>query len=158
GWESLYKVGRLEWLEYLLWVRSVLQLPVENDTELVRLQPAGPLLRAQFFKDGPAETVYARKVVLALGRHGSGAPRWPTIPGFDREAARASGRVLHSADDIDFASLRGKKVGVLGAGASAFDNAGTALEAGVAEVILFARRPSLPRVNKPKWASFPGCH
>jgi len=158
GWESLYKIGRLEWLEYLLWVRSVLRLPVENDTELIRLEPAGPLLRAQLRKDGQTEMIYTRKVVLALGRDGSGAPRWPTIPGFDPEAARASGRVFHSADDIDFASLRGKKVGVLGAGASAFDNAGTALEAGVAEVILFARRPFLPRVNKPKWASFPGCH
>src|SRR5262249_56117247 len=67
-------------------------------------------------------------------------------------------RVVPSADRIAFASLRGKKVGVLGAGASAFDNAGTALEAGAAEVMLFARRPFLPRVNKPKWASFPGCH
>ena len=158
GWETLYKIGRLEWLEYLLWVRRVLQLPVENDTELIRLEPEGPLLRAQLRKNGESETVYARKVVLALGRDGSGAPRWPAIPSFDSEVARSSGKVFHSADDIDFASLRGKKVGVLGAGASAFDNAGTALEAGASEVMLFARRPLLPRVNKPKWASFPGFH
>jgi cation diffusion facilitator CzcD-associated flavoprotein CzcO len=158
SWESLYKIGRLEWLEYLLWVRCVLHLPVENDTELLRIEPEGHLLRAQLAKGGHTETVFARKAVLALGRDGSGAPRWPTIAGFDPEAARASGRVFHSADDIDFASLRGKKVGVLGAGASAFDNAGTALEAGAAGVMLFARRPCLPHVNKPKWASFPGCH
>ena len=34
----------------------------------------------------------------------------------------------HTADPIDFAALRGKCVAVLGAGASAFDNAATALE------------------------------
>ena len=45
---------------------------------------------------------------------------------------------------------------VLGAGASAFDNAGTALEAGAAEVVVFVRRPHLPQVNKSKWTSFPG--
>jgi cation diffusion facilitator CzcD-associated flavoprotein CzcO len=38
--------------------------------------------------------------------------------------------VFHSADDIDFVTLKGKRVGMLGMGASAFDNAGEALEAG----------------------------
>jgi cation diffusion facilitator CzcD-associated flavoprotein CzcO len=42
----------------------------------------------------------------------------------------------------------------LGAGASAFDNAATALEAG-AEVHLFCRRPELQRVQPYKWLSFP---
>jgi cation diffusion facilitator CzcD-associated flavoprotein CzcO len=100
--------------------------------------------------------VHARKVVLALGRDGSGAPRWPAFPSFDPCAPLSEGRVFHSADDIDFQALRGKRLGVLGAGASAFDNAGTALEAGAADVMLFARRRHLPQVNKSKWASFPG--
>jgi cation diffusion facilitator CzcD-associated flavoprotein CzcO len=63
--------------------------------------------------------------------------------------------VFHSADAIDFEALRGRHVGVLGAGASAFDNAACALEAG-ARVTLFARRDFLPQVNKSKWTSFPG--
>jgi cation diffusion facilitator CzcD-associated flavoprotein CzcO len=63
---------------------------------------------------------------------------------------------FHSADDIDFRTLRGKRIGILGAGASAFDNAAEALEAGAAEVVLFARRPILPQVNKSKWTAFPG--
>ena len=67
----------------------------------------------------------------------------------------ARGRVFHSADAIDFEALRGKRVGVLGAGASAFDNAACALEAG-ATVDLFARRAFLPQVNKSKWTSFAG--
>ena len=64
--------------------------------------------------------------------------------------------MFHSSDDIDFAALKGKRVAVLGAGSSAFDNAGTALEAGAAQVTMFARRPALPQVNKSKWTSFPG--
>jgi len=39
----------------------------------------------------------------------------------------------HAAQPIDFDHLRGKQVAVIGAGASAFDNAATALEAGAAE-------------------------
>ncbi len=156
GWSSLYKIARLDWVRYLSWVRGVLELPVENGTEVVRLGFSGDLVRAEL--DGPAgsTTVHARKVVLALGRDGSGAPRWPTFPSFDPHAPLSEGRVFHSADDIDFQALRGKQLGVLGAGASAFDNAGTALEAGAAEVTLFARRRHLPQVNKSKWASFPG--
>ena len=50
----------------------------------------------------------------------------------------------HAAQPIDFASLRGKRVAVIGAGASAFDNAATALEAGAAEVHLFCRRARDP--------------
>ncbi len=99
-------------------------------------------------------TVHARKVVLALGRDGSGAPRWPEFATF--EPAKRGKKVFHSADDIDFKTLQGKRVGVLGAGASAFDNAGEALEAGAAGVVLFARRPQLPQVNKSKWTAFPG--
>jgi cation diffusion facilitator CzcD-associated flavoprotein CzcO len=99
-------------------------------------------------------TLHARKVVLALGREGSGALRWPAFATFNPQN-RAAG-VYHSADDIDFAALKGRRVGILGAGSSAFDNAGEALEAGAAEVAMFARRPQLPQVNKSKWTAFSG--
>ena len=54
----------------------------------------------------------------------------------------------HSVDDIDFAALRGKVVGVLGAGASAVDNAAEALEHGAARVAMLVRRADVPRINK----------
>jgi cation diffusion facilitator CzcD-associated flavoprotein CzcO len=44
----------------------------------------------------------------------------------------------------------------LGAGASGFDNASTALELGAAEVQLFFRRPQLVNVNPYRWAEFVG--
>ena len=81
--------------------------------------------------------------MLANGRDALGGPYTPEIfRGLDR-ALRAP-----SVDDIDFAALRGKVVGVIGAGASAVDNAAEALEHGAARVAMMMRRPDMPRINK----------
>lgn len=152
GWRDLYKVPRLDWLRYLLWVRETAGIPVENATEVRRLFPASDtLVGAEIVGPGGPETVLARKVVLACGREGSGGRRMPAVG-----SGSASPRLYHSADPIDFARYAGGRMAVLGASASAIDNAATALEAGVAEVTLFVRRPTFPQVNKSKWASFPG--
>ena len=152
AWKALHKIARLHWVDYLLWVRDTVALPIENDLEIEALELLPKAVKATF-KNG--QVVHARKVVLALGRDGSGAPRWPAFGSFD-PSARNGTAVFHSADDIDFSALAGKRIGVLGAGASAFDNAGTALEAGAAAVTMFARRPILPQENKSKWSAFPG--
>jgi cation diffusion facilitator CzcD-associated flavoprotein CzcO len=150
GWRDLYKVDRLDWLAYLLWIRDVAGLPVENDIEVRRLFPADDkLIGAEIVGPAGRQTLYARKIVLACGREGSGARRM-------HFAATPSARLFHSSDAIDFARFRGGRMAVLGASASAVDNAAVALEAGVAEVTLFVRRPHFPQVNKSKWASFPG--
>ena len=145
AWEKLHKIPRLDWAAYLLWVRETAGLPVENNVEIVSLDLHENFIEAKT----STSTLYARKVVLALGREGSGAPRWPEFASFD--PARRGAGVFHSADDIDFSKFSGKRIGILGAGSSAFDNAGEALEAGANEVVMFARRPILPQVNKSKW-------
>ena len=150
-WQALHKIPRLDWAEYLLWVRETVGLPVENRVEVTSLHLNQKTVKA-VLKDG--SELYARKVVLAQGREGSGAPRWPRFATFNSEQGIKN--VFHSADAIDFTALKGKRIGVLGAGASAFDNAAEALEAGAAEVVLFARRAVLPQVNKSKWTAFPG--
>lgn len=155
GWAGLHKIGRVDWRDYLLWVRDVTGTPVENLTRLDSLSDADGLAVAQITGPQGTETVRARKVVLALGRDGSGAPRWPDFPSLSRQDPLAVGRVFHTMDAIDFASFRGQSMAVLGAGASAFDNAACALEAG-AHVQQFARRPVMPQINKSKAASFPG--
>ena len=60
--------------------------------------------------------------------------------------------VSHSLDDIDFRSLRGKRVGVIGAGASAIDSAAEALEHGAARAAMLVRRPTC-RASTRAWAS-----
>ncbi|TMG99996.1 MAG: NAD(P)/FAD-dependent oxidoreductase, partial [Betaproteobacteria bacterium] len=126
AWAALHKIPRLDWWNYLLWVRRMTGVSVENRTELLRLLPRGDVIEAQM--SGPSSsTVSARKVVLALGREGSGAAQWPALPSFVPGKSNAFSRVLHANDTtIDFTAWKGKHVGVLGAGASAFDNAGSA--------------------------------
>jgi cation diffusion facilitator CzcD-associated flavoprotein CzcO len=123
---------------------------VENAVEVKAVELQKACVRVNL----RGETVYARKVVLALGREGSGAVRWPRFESFDPEKRTAG--VFHSSDDIDFEALKGKRIGILGMGASAFDNAAVALESDAAEVTLFARRPYMPQVNKSKWTAFRG--
>ncbi|MYZ44939.1 FAD/NAD(P)-binding protein [Schauerella aestuarii] len=155
-WDALYKIDRLDWLRYLLWVRQIVGVPVENGVRLrsLTLVPGG--VQAELEHADRAETVVARRVVLALGRDGSGEARRLPFPSFHSDSADARARVFHSSDPIDFSALRGKHVAMLGAGSSAFDNAGTALEAGASSVTMYARRPHLPQVNKSKWSVFSG--
>jgi cation diffusion facilitator CzcD-associated flavoprotein CzcO len=159
GWDALYKVWRLDWRDYLLWVRKQVGLQIENRTSLRSVVPQAGGLRVTIdhaARPREAETLYVRKLVLALGREGSGAVRWPCFPSLDAAAAQASGRVFHSSDDLPFERFQGLRVGVLGVGASGFDNAARALEANASAVTIFARRHRLPQVNKSKSTSFAG--
>jgi FAD-dependent urate hydroxylase len=142
AWQRLDKIPRVMWMDYLRWYRDVLGLPVENSIEMKRIRPQDGLL-ALDLSCGAERCILTRKVVMATGREGLGRPH---IPDFMRELPR--GVWAHTADDIDFASLRGKRVIVVGGSASAMDNAAEALEAGCAELRMLIRRRSMPRINK----------
>jgi cation diffusion facilitator CzcD-associated flavoprotein CzcO len=144
AWDRLGKIDRHDWQEYLGWYRRVLDLPVGNGVRVTAIRPDGDLLAAEL--DG-GEVRLARRIVLATGIEGGG--RWQ-IPRIVADALPAD-RYAHTAQAIDFAALKGKRVGVLGGGASAFDNAATALEAGAASVDLCVRRAQLPRINPYRW-------
>ena len=152
AWEELGRIPRTLWMEYLIWYRRVLGLPVVNEAHVTMVHPhRADLVVLDVERPDGREQVFARRLVLATGRDGLGGPIVPEI-------AHSIGRRFwaHSADDIDFASLRGKRVGVVGGGASAMDNAATALEAGAGRVDLFIRRPDIPRINKFTGIGSPG--
>ena len=149
---ALGLIAREDWADYLLWMRDVTDVRVRNRTALVDLAPDGKLLAATLEDaNGRRETVHARKVLLATGQDGTGEWWMPRLLADLPKQLRA-----HSADAIDFAALRGKRVAVVGAGASAFDNAATALEAGAAEVTLLCRRETLQVVQPYRWLTFSG--
>jgi cation diffusion facilitator CzcD-associated flavoprotein CzcO len=152
AWERIHRIPQEIWRSYLDWYRDVLDLVVENEVELALIEPAGDLLLAHLRHADRIERVYARKIVLATGFDGSGSWRAPR----SLVANLPAERYAHSADDIDFRRLAGKRVGVLGVGASAFDNAATALEAGAARVDVSFRRSDIPRVNPLIWMNFAG--
>lgn len=152
GWERLRLIPKELWNDYLLWLRRVTGVPVRNGVEAGRIEPARtddglPCLRVET-SAGP---MLARKVVLATGQEDAG--RW-WMPDF--VAALPVAFRAHSADPVEFAALRGKVVAVLGAGASAFDNAAMALEHGAAEVHLFCRRAEPQLVQPYRWLTFGG--
>lgn len=62
----------------------------------------------------------------------------------------------HTCQPIDFPRLAGKRIAILGGGASAFDNAQHALECGAGEVHVFVRRESLPRINPIRQTEYTG--
>jgi FAD-dependent urate hydroxylase len=143
SWNNLIRIPREEWMRYLIWFRATLNLPVRNGVRLDRIEPRDDLLAVHLTTpDGP-EVAVTRKLVLASGMQGAGRPR---VPEFVRENLPKE-YWAHTTESIDFAHLAGKRVAVIGAGASAFDNAATALEAGAAGVDLFFRRPELPTAN-----------
>jgi cation diffusion facilitator CzcD-associated flavoprotein CzcO len=152
AWEYIDNFSPEIWRRYLDWYRDVLELPVENETEVTSIEPAGDLLLARLRRAGQIKPVYARKIILATGIEGSGGWRAPP----DLVADLPTELYAHSADDIDFGRLAGKRVGLLGAGPSAFDNAAAALEAGAASVDLCFRRAAIPRVNPLVWMNFAG--
>ena len=147
-WQALEQIARADWAAYLGWVRDTVGVPVQNGAAVTDIAPTnGGLL---------AVTVggtlrHARKVVLATGQDGMGEWWMPPFVAALPKRLRA-----HAADPIDFAALRGRRVAVLGAGASAFDNAAMALEAGAAEVTLFCRRAAPQLVQPYRWLTFAG--
>ncbi len=142
SWEAVDKIPRDQWMAYLRWMRRTLDLPVRNGARVSSIirEPDG------LFRAGLADcsdTVLARKVVLATGIQGGG--EWH-VPPFIRNALPRE-MYAHTSEEIDYERLAGKRIGILGAGASAFDNAQHALSMGVAEAHVFVRRSQLPRVN-----------
>lgn len=139
AWQRLGKAPNDVWMDYLNWYRRVLALPVENGVEVRSIEPDEGLVWLDVLRDGRSGSILARKLILATGYPGAGG-------NFVPEAVSANlprERYAHSADDIDFRRLEGRRVVVIGAAASAFDNAAVALEHGAARVDMLCRRPGL---------------
>ncbi|GFM79952.1 FAD-dependent oxidoreductase [Pseudomonas cichorii] len=152
AWEALDKIPRLQWAQYLRWYRRVIDLDVRNRQRVLAVQPqADGWVRLRVEGPQGEHEVSARHVVLATGRDGLGGP-W--VPPLADQLPRE--QWAHSADGLQGAWFVGKRVAVIGGGASAMDAAATALEAGAERVDLLIRREQLPRINKGKGAGSPG--
>ncbi len=102
------RIDKADWMQYLVWFRETLDIPVRNNVRLTRIAPTGTLLNAYVLAtpDGP-EVTFTREVVLATGIAGAGARRVPDFVrhGLPREVW------AHTADPDRFhAALRGGRV------------------------------------------------
>jgi cation diffusion facilitator CzcD-associated flavoprotein CzcO len=149
---ALDKIGRIEWAAYLDWYRRTLGIAVRNVTRLAGIEPDGAGLRLAVEMAGRPETLLTRKVVLATGIEGNGGRFVPAVVA----DSLPPDRYVHSGERCDASRLRGRRVAVLGAAASAFDCAVTALRHGADAVHLLARRQVLPHAEVLAWTNFPG--
>ena len=148
-WRNLLQIAREDWAAYLNWVRDTVCIPARNDIAVIDIDAATGGLLAATLTSG--QILHARKIVLATGQDGAGLWWMPEFVAKLPKRLRA-----HAADPIDFPALQGRRVAVLGAGASAFDNAAMVLEAGARQVVLFCRRAE-PQVIQPyRWLTFAG--
>lgn len=154
SWAEMGLVPKEAWAAYLAWYRRVLDIPVRANTCVTAIGPSGTdgVIAVDVRTGESTERLLARRVVLATGIDGSGAWDVPAM------ITTSIPRHLwaHTREDIDFEKLAGKRVAVLGAGASAFDNASVALERGAAAVHLYFRRKTLVDTNAYRWAEFVG--
>lgn len=152
AWEALDKIPRLQWMDYLRWYRRMMEVDVRNEHRLLDIRPrADRLVEMDIESAQGRQTLLARRAVLATGFAGLGGPAVP-----DFVASLPADRWAHSSDAMDYKLLKGRRVGVIGASASAMDSAATALECGAASVELLIRRKDFPRANKAKGAGNPG--
>lgn len=144
-WDAIDKIPRGDWMNYLRWYREVLNLPVCNKVKLNLIEPIKKGVHRLHIEGtgAPADTILARKVILATGIQGGG--EWYVPPMVSDNLPNHL--YAHTSETIDFEALKGKKVAVLGGGASAFDNANFALTEGVAQAHVFVRRKKMPRIN-----------
>lgn len=141
SWDALDKIPRRDWMDYLRWYRQVLRLPMRNGSRLERVEPVERgLFRLHLHTHA---TLLARKVVFATGIQGGG--QWHT-PSLVKKNVSPQ-RYAHTCEMIDYEALKGRRIAILGGGASAFDNAQHALGLGAGEVHVFVRRAALPTVN-----------
>jgi len=152
AWTALDKIPRTQWMEYLCWYRKVTKLEIRNEHQILEVLPRADQL-VELIVQHPygVEKILARRVIIASGRDGLGGPSLPDFANKIPCTLRA-----HSSDPLDYQTLKGKRVGVIGAGASAMDSAATALECGAQSVDMLIRRADLPRINKGKGAGNPG--
>lgn len=151
AWNDLKKWPVTDWQDYLSWFQNTTDIPVQYQTKVTAIEPTrqdtqSPVKVTLETQTGLKE-IFARKVVLATGIEASGHWFIPDI------ISKNLPKDLyhHTSEEIDFNALRGKRIGVIGAGASAFDNAATALEHGAASVDLLVRRKQIPVDNPFLW-------
>lgn len=153
AWEEIDYIPLAHWAQYLTWYRKILAIPVRFSSKVKAINPTlDGLFRIDYVSHQENRQLVARRVILANGVEGSGS--W-SVPDRVSEALPPD-LYSHTCRAIDFNRFKQRRVAVIGAGASAYDNAICALEAGAERVDLFCRAKRIGRVNAQQWAGFTG--
>ncbi|MGE4575241.1 MULTISPECIES: NAD(P)-binding domain-containing protein [Parachlamydia] len=153
AWKEIQFIPRLDWARYLTWLQTFLNLPIVNNAKV------GSLRWQQqdncFFvpvNSNEIQLVYARKIILATGLQGSGG--WSVPEHIQRNIPRKY--YDQASEVIAFEKFKDKKVGILGAGPCAFDNALKCSEYGAKEVHIFSKKSKLVNLHTFLWGEYVG--
>ncbi|CAN0570136.1 unnamed protein product, partial [Laminaria digitata] len=101
AWDDLFRIPRVMWMEYLVWYRKLLGVPVQNDSRIEDISPVGDdLLRLSLTRSGVTETVFARSVIVATGTEGCGDRSTP-----EKMRALPKSVWAHSNEVIDMSGM-----------------------------------------------------
>lgn len=153
-WDQITHIPRLDWIEYLRWLRNFLCLPIVNNTKIGAIkwsEQENCFIIPCKHKLCVNQHVYARKIVLATGLQGSG--EWVIPDHIKKNIPREL--YNQTSDPINFSSFAGKKVGILGGGPCAFDNAYLCSQY-AEEVHMFFKKPKIVNLHVFLWGEFVG--
>lgn len=152
-WDALHRIPVANWQSYLRWFKSTVDLPVSYETTVVDIAWSGEHFDVTLRSAGGETSVTsAGRIVVATGIEGSGPWRVPAAVAANVDP----GRYSLVSDDIDFDSLAGKRLAIIGGGASAYDHAARAMECHAQSADILFRRRDLHRVNPHHWTEFHG--
>lgn len=119
AYDNLDRIPTDQWQAYLDWYKQVVGIAVRFENRLVGIEPNASGLQAMIATPRGDVTLSAAKIVLATGILGAGVAHVP-----DTLAGTVPARfVRHTSQLIAPAEIAGKRVGVVGGAASAFDAA-----------------------------------
>ncbi|MEL6263559.1 MAG: NAD(P)/FAD-dependent oxidoreductase [Cyanobacteria bacterium J06626_6] len=155
-WQRIRYIPRPLWADYLDWYGKILDLPIQNDTHIqdISWHASEQCFWLEALHQGKPERYKARFLVFATGMECAGGQY---IPPIITESLPAHS-YHHTMDSIDFPAFAGKRIIVIGGGASAFDNALLMLKAGAQSVDIAIRRPALTNINRIRWSEWNGYH
>ena len=153
-WEALDYIPRMMWHDYLCWFRDVLNIPVfyEHKAGFIEWDKGNSCFSVPINHKGSKKTLYARKVVYAVGLQGSGS--W-MIPDFVKNKINKD-KYVQAVYKIDPDKVRGKRVAVLGAGPCGFDITLELNKKGAKFITMFSKRKKLVNLHCFKWGEFVG--
>ena len=153
AYQRLDRIGRSSWAQYLRWFAVQTSAPIRRGVKLADVNSVSGGLELSLVDSlGAQWTERCRHLVVATGFAGSGSP---VIPAAVKRGLPASA-YRHTSEPIDLASLSGRRVAVIGAAASAFDIAASALENGAVEVRMLCRANALPGGARWRHTGFKG--
>lgn len=153
AWKDLKYIPRIEWIDYLRWIRRFLKLPIENNSHVEKIDwnEKEGCFSVLIIGKNP-RLVYAKKIILATGLQGSG--EWVIPEHIHKNIPHEF--YCQTSEQIDFEKIKGKSVGILGGGPCAFDNALQCHEYGAKEIHMFFKKPKLVNLHVFLWGEFSG--